>query len=370
LRPRAAPTLAGTLVIALSGCQQTDQQLPFALDEGVGQTASIGINGGLISVPPNFSIQFLTGSLPGTTQVTAATRFTAFPSIAGVPIPGSTFDVGPAGMPLSTTAPARVQIAVPAAILGAGDELRLAVALLRSGGAVVTGVTSYDIANGIVTADVYEVGPVAAVVSLDAIAVQDLAAIPALGGGSIAPPSLAAVPVGAAQAPGDPVFSAECSGESRNCLTSGIVQLWVDPVVRERLGEQMVLLNTEVSGSIEFLDFDLSGRPTRITGYIEIEGELRARLNNVVAGRRVGQDLVIHTGSGTTPSPTDVTFSGNVMTLAETSEGPNESMVYGVTGIGTGEQFTLRMEREIEFRNSGNQPSSYGRIVAHVRLRR
>jgi hypothetical protein len=45
-------------------------------------------------------------------------------------------------------------------------------------------------------------------------------------------------------------------------------------------------------------------------------------------------------------------------------------MVYGVTGIGTGEQFTLRMEREIEFRNSGNQPSSYGRIVAHVRLRR
>lgn len=358
-----APALVGSLALAVSACQQSDQGLPFELDGGAGLT--IGVSGGLVSVPPSFSMQFPAGSLPGTTQITAATRTAAFPSSAGIVIPGSAHDVGPAGVLLAD--PARVQIAVPPALLEAGAELRLVVALLRTDGSIVTSVASYDVSNGILTAFVDEVGPVAAVVSADVIPVLDLLDIPNLAGGSVAPPSPAPLTVGPAEAPGDPEFTAVCSDEERSCLTSGIVQVWVDDVVRDRVGGEMVLANTTVTGSLEFLDFDSSGLPRRLVGSVEIEGELRARINSIVATRRVGDELVIHTGpTGLPPAPTDVTFAGNVMTLAETSEGANETIVYGVTGIGTGEQVTLRLEGEIEFSN----PTEYGQIVAHVRLRR
>ena len=359
----AKAALAGALAIVLSACQQADQELPFELDGGAGQT--IGAAGGLVSVPPSFSMQFPAGSLPGATDITAGTRLTPFPSSAGAVVPGSAHDVGPAGVQLGE--PARVQIAVPAALLGAGAEVRLAVALLRSGGSIVTNVTSYDLASGVLTAYVDEVGSVAAVISSDVIPVLDLLAIPSLGGGSVAPPSPAPLPAGPAQAPGDPEFTAACSNEARSCLTSGIVQLWVDDVVRKRVGGSMVLANTALSGGIAFLDFDNAGLPTRLLGSIEIEGELRARINSVVAGRRIGDELLFHTGpAGFAPAATDVTFAGNLMRLAETSEGPDEEIFYGVTGIGTGEQVTLRLERVIEFSN----PSEEGRVAAHVRLRR
>lgn len=364
LRPQGAPALVGALALAVSACQQVDQELPFALDGGTGQTVSIGANGGLVSVPPSFSMQFPSGSLPGTTSVTAVARSTAFPALGGPVIPGTAFDVGPAGVALAV--PARVQIAVPASVLAEGDELRLAVALLRTGGSVVTDVSTYDLSNGILTAFLDEVGPVAAVLSPDVIPVLDLAALPNLGGGSISPPSPAPLPAGPAQAPGDPEFTAECSGEARNCLTSGIVQLWVNDVVRDRVGDDMVLANTTVNGSVSFLDF-VAGRPTRLLGWIEVEGELRTRLNSIVVGRSIGDDLYFQTGpEGSPPAATNVTFSGNVMTLAETSGGFNEMIVYGVTGIGTGEQVTLRIEGEVEFDN----PTEIGQIVAHIRLRR
>jgi hypothetical protein len=48
------------LIVALSvlvaGCQQADQTLLFELAEGQGATLTIGTNGGIISVPPSFSL--------------------------------------------------------------------------------------------------------------------------------------------------------------------------------------------------------------------------------------------------------------------------------------------------------------------------
>ncbi len=354
------------LATTLAACQQSDQELPFELEAG--QSASIGANGGVIGVPPNFSMQFPAGSLSGTTQVTAATRPTAFPSTAGLVVPGTAFDVGPAGTQLN--APARVQIAVPPSLLEAGQDLQLAVALLRPGGAIVTSVTSYDLGSGILTANVNEIGTVAAVVALDAVPVQNVSSLPSLNGGSVAPP--APQPVGPAPTShAGAQFTAECSGASgtRSCFSSGIVQLWADAVVQARLGSQMVLVNSSVNASLDFLSFNQLGLPSQVVGYIEIEGELRARINQVVSSRKLGSELVLFTGGGASPSPTAVTFAGSVLTLAETSEGPNEMLDYGVAGIGTGEQVTLRLEGELEFANSSGPPS-IGRIVAHVRLRR
>jgi hypothetical protein len=355
-------------VCSLAACQQTDQQLPFELDGG-GQTVSIGATGGLISVPPDFAVSFPSGSLASSTAVTAAKRIAAFPDDAGTLVPIDAYDLGPAATTLLT--PARVQIRVPTELLSAGDELSLALALLTPGG-VITQVTSYDLNNGFLTADIPELGPVAAMVSSDAIDVLDLDSIPALTGGSFAGPSPVSGVSGLAPPPPPPPgtvqFWASCSRVEQRCFASGIVEIWVDEVVRERLGNDIILYNADVEGFFQFSAF-VAGRPTLAYGYLNLDGELRARLNSVVAGRRAGQEIELHTGSGPTPSVTPVTFSGNVMTLTQTSQGP-AAIEFGVAGVGTGEQLTLQFEGDLEFSNLGDQPSDLGHIVVQVRLRR
>lgn len=364
IRPLGALALIG----ALAACQQTDQQLPFELDGGGQQT--IGISGGLISIPPSFSLEIFAGSLAGNTNVTADTRLAAFPSTSGTVLPGFSYDLGPAGTQLAN--PARVQIAVPPELLEAGEDLSLAVALLTQGGSIVTQVTSYDLVNGFLTAYIDELGPVAAVVATDAIPVGDLDDIPSLGGGSIAPPAPTSAPVGPAgnHVPGSVAFNASCSTFEQRCFSSGIVSVWVDDVVRDRLGADIVLFNTTVDATFEFMTFNQSNVPTEAYGWLELNGELRTRLNSVVAGRQVGQEVELFTGSGTSVSATPVTFSGNLMTLAQTSEDSPETLEYSVAGIGTGEQLTIQFEGTIDFSNPNNQPPTVGQIVVQVRLRR
>ena len=357
------------LVLApLAACQQTDQKLPFELDGG-GQT-TIGITGGLISIPPSFSLQFPAGALAGNTNVTAEVRLTAFPNDAGALVPIASYDIGPAGTQLLQ--PARVQIAVPTELLEAGEQLSLSVALLTLGGDIVTQATTYDLTSGLLTADITELGSIAAVVAADAIPVGDLASIPSLGGGSIAPPSPVGGPAGAPTHPGGKDFEASCSTEEQQCFSSGIVQIWVDDVVRQRLGEDLALLNTTVSGRIEFYNF-VSNVPTQVEAFLEVQGYLRTRLNSAVVGRRIEDEVTLFTGPGSSMSPTTVTFtapgSNQQMILAQTSEDSPEVIGYSVSGVGTGEQLTLRLQGELSFSNQ-NGPPTIGIIVAHVRLRR
>jgi hypothetical protein len=366
-------TLVGGLVTTLSGCQQTDQLLPFELDPTQGQTVSINASGGILSVPPNFSIEFFEGSLTGSEVVSAEQLLSAFPADAGLVVPGTAFDVGPAGTALSPTAPARVQIAVPQELLEAGEELSLTVGLLQPGGSIVTDVTSYDVANGILTADVYELGPVAAVVASDAIVIGDIADVPPLDGGAITPVGPAPSSGGPALAhPGGVVFSASCSPGERSCFTSGIARLWVDDVVRARLGDRLVLLNTSVEASIDFFAFNLSALPDSAVGYLRIEGDLRARINEVVASREIGDEVALYTGNGpdpNNPEATGISIAGGDITFEFTSQGDPEIIEFDVSGVGTSDLLTVQIEGELEFENASGPPT-VGAIVAHVRLRR
>jgi hypothetical protein len=355
------------VVCLLASCQQTDQQLPFELDGG-GQTVSIGPSGGILSVPPNFSIEIPPGALASSVSIGAAKRVAAFPNDAGQLVPIDAYDVtAPPGTALAL--PARVHITVPPELLDAGEELSLSVGLLTGAGEVVTQVTSYDLNNGFLTADIDELGPVAAVVASDVIPVLDLDDVPDLGGGSFAPPAPVS-PVGPALdhgpvPPGAVRFTADCS----SCSASGIVSLWVDDVVRERLGADVILYNTTVRGEFEFSDF-VGHVPTRVYGEVILGGELRARMNSVVAGRRAGEEISMHTGGGSSPSHTAVSFAGNVMTLAQTSEDSPAQLEYGVTGVGTGEQLTIQLEGDIEFSNPSPEPPDHGHVIMQVRLRR
>lgn len=358
------------LVIAPLACQQIDQRLPFELDGG-GQTTSIGSSGGLISIPPNFAVQFPSGSLSTNTTVTAAERITGLPPGAGVIVSGLAFDVGPVGTGLAPLAPATVQIAVPTEILQIGEQLALSVALLRPNNSIVWPSATYDLTSGLLTAEIDTLGAVAAVISADVIPVDSLLNIPNLNGGSIAPPVPVSTPVGPAgtHVPGSVVFEASCSTMAQQCFASGILQVWVDNVVYEHLGANIILMNTTVSGSIEFFAF-VGNVPTQVIADLEVTGDLRTRLNGVVAGRRMDDEVRLFTGPGATPSATTVTFSGANMILAQTSE-PNDpyAIGYGVAGVGTGEQLTLRLQGDLQFTDENGNPE-IGVIVAYVRLRR
>jgi len=373
LSPNTALVLLGTLVTTLYGCQQVDQLLPFELDPTAGQSVTVSTSGGIVSLPPNFSIEFFSGSLAGSELVTAQEKLDAFPSDAGLVVPGRAFDVGPAGVILSPGAPAQVQIAVPDELLEAGDALTLSVAVERPDGSIVTDATSYDASNGILTADVYELGPMAAVIVTDGITLGDIADVPPLDGGAITPVGPAPVAGGPALAhPGGVEFSASCSPGERSCFTSGIARLWADDVVRQRLGDQLVLVNTTVEASIDFFSFT-SSLPDSAVGYVRIEGDLRARINEVVASREIGDEVALFTGNGADPNnpeATGISFpGGGAMSFEFTSQGDPELIEFDVSGVGTSDLLTIQLEGQLEFKNADDS-STFGDIVAQVRLRR
>jgi len=358
------------LSILLAGCQQSDQTLPFELAEGEGATTTLGPNGGTISVPPSFSLEFPTGSLPTSTTVDVVRRITApFPGDAGQPVPGSAYDVGPAGTML--VEPARVEIAVDPSLLEVGEDVKLSVAVLRLDGSVATFGGTYDVTNGVLVAEIDELGPVAAVVQIDAIALG-LGDPPPLGGGSFpqpAPPS----PAGPATAPGDGVtFQADCAPEARQCFASGLISIWADDVIQSRLGEELFLLDPTVSAELQFVTFDQFGIPTEIIGTVAVGGDLRARFNSTVTSYEM-EDAVT-TGPGHDPVPTGLTVAGNIMVIETTTTSDsdssdfNEELEFGITGIGTTEMMTIRLEAEVDFDNADGT-TDVGTVIAYVRLR-
>lgn len=363
--------VAGLLVLA-AGCQQADQTLPFELAAGEGATLTIGTSGGTISVPPSFSLSFPAGALTASVSVDVTPRVSApFPSDAGIPVPGSAFDVGPVGTILAL--PARVEIGVPADLLEPGDDVRLSVALLRQDGSVATFGGTYDVTNGILTAEIDELGPVAAVISADAIPV--LSGVPdSLSGGSFPPPPPAPpAPSGAALANhGGIEFSASCSLEARQCFTSGLIRVWADDTVRGRLGDDLFLLNPNVQANFDFVEFDQNGVPISVVGSVSIDGDLRARLNSTVSSYGIEDGAT--TGQTADPTVTTVQVTGNLLILGETmtSAGDiqfNEEVRFGITGIGTSEMLTLEFTADVEFDNDDGSVT-VGQVTAHIRLRR
>ncbi len=369
LSPQRRLLGAVALVATLSGCQQLDQALPFEIAEGEGAAVNVGVQGGTVSVPPSFSIDIPAGALGGSVTIEVTPRIDApFPADQGTPVPGTAFDIGPVGTMLAT--PARVELAVPPELLDAGEDVRLSLALVRDDDSVVTFQGTYDVTNGVLAADVDELGPVAAVVAIDAVAAVP-GDPPALGGGSMTPPPV--VPVGPAPSDhGGVEFSAACSPDARQCFSSGLIRLWADEVVRSRLGDQIYLLSPEVDAHLDFLAFDPFGVPTELVGSIRVDGQLRAKFNSTVS-RRVIDDGVT-TGPSTDPAPTPLQVSGNLLIVSQTTTDDgsiefNEELEFAVTGIGTSEMLIIEVEAEIDFDNEDGSVTT-GILTAHLRLRR
>jgi len=364
--------MVAAAAVVLSGCQPSDQTLPFDLAEGEAATSTIGSSGGTVSVPPSFSIEFPAGALSGSTTVDVAPRISApFPDAAGAPVSGTAYDVGPAGQALAQ--PATVEIEVPTELLEVGEEVLLSVAVLQLDGTVKTYQSEYDLTNGVLTAEIDELGPVAAVVSQDAIEVA-LGSPPSLDGGTI-PQPVAPSPSGPALSSyGGTEFTASCSPDARQCFSSGLIKVWADEVVQERMGDQLYLLDASVDVVFEFIDFDpLSGLPTSAAGYVRVDGDLRARFNSLVTGYELTEGK--STGPTGDPVPTGVTISGSIMTLDQTTTADGvttdfqEELEFSVDGIGTSEMLTIRVEVDVFFDNDDGTQDQ-GLVTVDVRLRR
>ena len=358
-----------TLSLLLAGCQPTDQDLPFALAPGESVNAQIGPSGGTVTLPPSFSLDVPQGALTSAVGVAVSQLLSeAFPSSAGLAVPGTAYDLQPVGTALG--APARVEIKVAPGALGEGDAVVMSVGVLQSDGSVRTYNGTFDATNGVLTAEIDVLGPVAAVITADAIAVT--AGLPdALPGGSFPlPPS----PVGPAPAPGDGVlFEANCSPDARQCFSSGLIRIWADEVVRRRIGNELFLVSPSVEASLDFVSYDANGIPTELVGSISVDGDLRARFNSSVNSYTLDEGVT--TGVGTEPAPTGLQVSGNIMVISETTNSStgsidfNEELEFGITGIGTSEMLVVRLEAEVEFGNADGS-EEIGLIIAHVRLRR
>ena len=358
---------------AIAGCQLTDQELPFELSPGQSVGVQLGASGGTVSLPPAFSLEVPEGALSSTIAVTVQQLLDRpFPADAGAAVPGTAFDLQPIGTVLST--PARVELKVPGAALGEGEDVLLSVGVERPDGSVVTFGGTYDVTNGLLRADVTELGPIAAIITADAIAVSPGLPDDLPGGSFPLPPE----PVSTADGPatsshGGVVFEATCSPDARNCYSSGLVRVWADDVVRRRIGENLFLLSPSVSAHLDFISYDANGVPTEIVGSLSIDGDLRARFNSAVNSYSLDEGLA--TGTTGEPAPTSLNVSGNVMVIGETTNTStgsidfNEDLQFGITGIGTSEMLIIRVEAEVDFPTSDGTEET-GLVVAHVRLRR
>jgi hypothetical protein len=362
-----------TLSLFAAGCQVTEQELPFELAPGESVDVQIGSSGGTISLPPSFSLDFPQGALGTNVAVQVQPLLDRpFPSTAGIAVPGTAYDLQPMGTVLSN--PARVEIKIPDTAVGEGEEVRVSVGVQRPDGSVATFSGTYDLTNGVIVAEITELGPIAAVITADAIAVT--AGLPDdLPGGMLPPPPSPVSPAGgpAPSSHGGVEFTADCAPEARNCYSSGLIRVWADDIVRERIGDDLFLVSPSVSASLDFISYDSNGIPTQIVGSVSVDGDLRARFNSSVNSYTLDEGLA--TGTSGEPAPTGLTIAGNIMVIdatTNTSTGSvdfNEDLEFGIAEIGTSDMLTIRVEAEVEFENSDGT-EEIGLVVALVRLRR
>lgn len=360
--PVWARALAVPAALLLVGCLQSDQKLPFELDEGASVSRSIGATGGVLSLASGVALVIPAGALRNPTQITLTPRLdAAFPGDAGRIIPGTVFDVAPADLVLLV--PARVTLRLPTRNVPSSDAVRLGVARASGGRSNLVASGSYDATSGLLTASLSALGPVAAVVADDAIPLGT-GKPPTLGGGSFGSGPSGAPALADA---GMQRFEASCRPEARRCFSSGLVQLWASSELLNRLGGNLVILSPRLEADLSFGSLGAGGLPGEAVGRLSIRGTLRVQLGQGVSSYEV--DETFRTGAGSpTPAVTTVRVVGNRLILARTSDGNDRTMEYSLQAIGTGRLLTLRVEEEVELENDDGSKTK-GTVIVFVRLR-
>ena len=140
----------------------------------------------------------------------------------------------------------------------------------------------------------------------------------------------------------------------------GDIEVWASAEIQNRLDAQMFLLNPDVDGDLEFLDF-VDGVPTRARGRLSVTGTLRVQLGQAVTSFTV-DDTFVTTGNGA------VSVVDNKITFLSTTVG-ERTVEFEVRPVGTGQQLIVRGEKSVEFENDDGTTITASLFV-DMRLRR
>lgn len=260
IRVKKQKFVPALLLLALAGCEQENQALPFDVEAVVSKT--IPTSGGNVSTPAGAAVIFPASSLPSSTSVSVAT--TDAPSATRqIGAPASTsFKVEPAGTVLNTPATAELKF-TPST--DAGRAWLATVVTEVNGTATPNANTRVDLSTQVVSSKVRKLGTYTTVIppAGSIFSVQGVSA-------SIAPAPTDLLPNFA-------VVSAQCGAGATPCtgLNVEVTQNVLDQV------DDAAVIYPSMSGS-------LAASSLPITGQIQAEATLRVKLKNGTTAESIG----------------------------------------------------------------------------------
>jgi hypothetical protein len=114
----------------------------------------------------------------------------------------------------------------------------------------------------------------------------------------------------------------------------------------------MVLLNTDVTGDLQFTDF-VNGVPTKAFGQLAVTGILRVQLGQVITSFTVDDTFSTTGTDGVTP----ITVLRASITLHSTSTG-ERTLEFQLLPSGAGEELIVRGNKTVDFENSDGSTTS------------
>ena len=262
--------------------------------------------------------------------------------------------------------PVAVDVVVLSDSLTRKDLIRLGIATESIDEPITAKGLSFDLTSGIMRGQLSALGAMAAIVADNALSIvaEDP---PILGGGNLTPLGVSGASGSAAltQRTTTGAFEIRCghAGNVRRCFGSGTMVLWASSEIQNRLSTEMLVLNPEATGTLEFTDF-VNGVPTKARGSLNVQGTLRVQLGQSITSFEV-DDVFETDGPG---GESAVTVNGNSITLHSTSKGPR-TIRFEIRRSGTGEQLIVRGERIVEFDNDDGTKTT-ATLFIDLRLRR
>lgn len=314
-------------LVALVGCEQQSQSLPF--DVAASVTRTVGGQGGTVSTPAGASVSFPSGSVSGSVEVSvSATDAPSEVRAEGTPATEA-FRLEPVGTSLSK--PAELELR-----LSDSDPHAWLATVVSSVNGVVRNYAStrVDLATGLVSAGIDQLGVVAAVIP-PASAVFPVESRRAAALMPVARSSTSLSVEQVVVACGNP--GTPCSG-----LTVTATQNLLDLV------EEAAVVYPSIAGG-----FDVNGGD--VSGSIAASASLRIKLESGQTSESVEVNAVLEPTAGTqvTETATDVIFTNVLHRIsgATDSESATEEEVTTLVVPKSGAGGVVTIDRTFEIRN-------------------
>ncbi len=271
--------VAALAVVAILGCEQASQDLPFEPGSTEAVTRTLGPQGGVISTPAGLSLDFAAGSLDRATEVTLIPRAgtDVGVSVSGDVVPGTVFDVSPAGETLGESA--RLSLKVPEETLAESDPRALTAVLVAGSERRYLSVASVDLRAGILKTDLPRLGTVALRISDDVVQVDPVGSVvgAASRASALGADQVVGVTGGSAASVGRTAhFSMSCGDEGeQTCVASSDLAITLTEDLYDAVGGCVQFIDPVVRMDLTLEQTDSDATRGRAEGSMVFSGTVR-----------------------------------------------------------------------------------------------